>query len=123
MAVGITPARTRRSVLTAFLGATAGAAAASLATAQRVLGAGSDGATVVVGGAYLDVRSETALQNVATSQTVLSILSSGTSPALDVVGNVGDAIHGFGTAATGVKGTTDSNAGLGVAGVAPYVAG
>src|SRR5512143_722415 len=87
--------RSRRSVLTAFVGAVAGAAAASLATAQRVLATGSDGATVVVGGSYLDIRSETAFQNVATDQTVVSMISSGTSPALDVVGNVGDAIHGF----------------------------
>ena len=114
--------QSRRRILTTFLGAVAGAAVASVATAQRVLGAGSDGATVVVGGQYLDVRSETALQNVATDQTVMTLIAAGANPTLDVVGNAADAIHGFGTVATGVKGTTGSNAGFGVVGVGPYVA-
>ncbi len=122
MAIDTGLPRSRRSVLTAFLGAVAGAAATSLAAAQRVVAAGSDGATVVVGGAYLDVRSETALQNVASDQTVLSLIASGANPTLDVVGNVADAIHGYGTVATGVKGTAGSNAGFGVEGVGPYVA-
>lgn len=117
--VGLT---TRRRMLATFAGAVAGAATASLASAQRVLGAGSDGAGVVVGGQYLDARSETTLQNVATDATVLALVAAGSSPALDVVGNVGDAIHGFGTVAAGVKGTSGSNAGFGVVGVAPYVA-
>ena len=122
MAIDTALPRSRRSMLTAFVGAVAGAAAASLASAQRVLAAGNDGATVVVGGSYLDVRTGTVLQNVTTDQTLLSLVSAGANPALDVVGNVGDGIHGYGTAATGVRGTTGSNTGFGVAGVGPYVA-
>jgi len=123
MAIRESNPTSRRRVLATFVGAVAGAATASLATAQRVFGAGSDGAAVVVGGQYLDVRSLTLLENVTpTGWPVLQLNSVNVGSALVVVNDVGDAIDGSTTSAVGVRGHTGGAAGFGVEGVGPYVA-
>ena len=59
MALETTERYSRREVLVGTVGAIGSAAAATVAGAQRVLAAGSDGETVVIGGDYPDVRSPT----------------------------------------------------------------
>jgi hypothetical protein len=71
MAIDTTMVRSRRSLLTATLAGLAGAAAATVAGAQRVLAAGDDGAVVHVGESFTDVRSETALTNNTNDETAL----------------------------------------------------
>jgi hypothetical protein len=59
MALDTTSPRSRRALLAGALGAIGSAAAATMAGAQRALGAGSDGETVVIGRTYGDVQSYT----------------------------------------------------------------
>lgn len=59
MAIDTQAPISRRGLLAAALGGTAAAVAGAITTAERVLGAGSDGETVVIGGDYLDVRTPT----------------------------------------------------------------
>jgi hypothetical protein len=62
MTASVPDRRSRRAVLGAALGATA-ATVATAVHAPRVLGAGSDGSTVVIGGAYLAAQSQTKILN------------------------------------------------------------
>ena len=104
MAIDTLVPRSRRNLLTGVLGGLVGAAAATLAGAQRALGVGGDdGTPVLVGGQYYDVRTETVFSNSTDGTTALS----GRSQA----GGYG--LVGFSDSGTGVYGTSD---GIGVVG-------
>ena len=77
MAIDLTSRSNRRSLLTAFGAAIAGAAAATLTGAQRVLGAGDDGSVIHVGDSFQDVRTPTSLVNVSNGSTVFFAQSGG----------------------------------------------
>jgi hypothetical protein len=70
MAIEMHALRSRRSLLVAVGASVAGAFAATVTGAQRVLAAGDDGKVIHVGNAFLDVRSGTYLQNKSTIDTV-----------------------------------------------------
>jgi hypothetical protein len=73
MAMNISSPRSRRSLLRAALGGIAGAAAATLTGAQRVLAAGGDdGSTMHVGEAFFDAQTTTRLSNSANDSTVFA---------------------------------------------------
>ena len=59
MAIDTLAPRSRRSLLTGVAGALAGAAAATMAGAQRVLAAGDDGTAMVIAGIYDDAQNTT----------------------------------------------------------------
>lgn len=121
MSIDATTPRTRRSLLAGALGGLGAAVAATLAGAQRALGAGSDGATVQVGYLYPDVRRTTRLQNQATTSEVFIGQSySGTGLRGESVNHVG--VFGYTDNGTGVQGSAVSEAGVGVAGRGRYVA-
>jgi len=66
----------RRRLLTAAAGAVAAALTASVSTAHRVLAAGDDGSTIVIGNQSGDVRSTTVLAKATTTGAVLDIQNS-----------------------------------------------
>jgi hypothetical protein len=97
--------RSRRSVLTGMIGGLAGAAAATLIGAQRVLAAGSDGSPVLVGGVYGDAQLPTRFDNVTNDYDVIHAFS-----------DLGDALAGESFRANGVHGISDYFNGSGVYG-------
>lgn len=122
MAIDTTLPRSRRSLLTGVLGGLAGAAAATLAGAQRVLAAGDDGAVIHVGDTYFGVGSLTWLDNSANDINVFAARN--TAGGIGVIGYSGssDGVKGQANSGTGVHGQAFTNPGLGVHGEAPYVA-
>ena len=85
MAVDSTGLRSRRALLAGALGAVGSAAVATIAGAQRVLGAGSDGEPVVIGGDYPDVRSTTTFRS--------SLVSGSGDPGLRFLAEAADGSH------------------------------
>jgi hypothetical protein len=102
MAIDTLAPRSRRSLLTGVAGALAGAAAATLAGAQRVLAAGDDGTAIHVADIYDDVRNTTRLVNNTNNQ-----------PAFRAGNNqAGNGLEGFSGSGSGVLGDSDSGAGV-----------
>ncbi len=115
MAIDTTMVRSRRSLLTATLAGLAGAAAATLAGAQRVLGgAGDNGMPVLVGGTYDNAQSATVIVNNGNGGPAIRAGNNGTGTGVEafsehgkgVTGSStdGEGIYGFAIAGTGVHG-------------------
>lgn len=113
MAIDTTMVRSRRSLLTATLAGLAGAAAATVAGAQRVLAAGDDGTPMAVAGGYVDVRHTTLLSNQSNDQTVFetsSFFHGGT--AVRAYSDTGIGVLSNSDADYGVFGYTNSGEGV-----------
>jgi hypothetical protein len=139
VAIKMSERHTRRSLLTAVAAAAAGAVAASVSGARRVLAAGDDGKVLHVGDDYFDVTNPTTLWNNSGTRPVLSLfcqgtaLSAGTSDgrAIEAVtpGGIGviaftksgKGIFGRAETGEGVRGSSDS--GTGVHGIANMTSG
>jgi hypothetical protein len=105
MAIDTVVLRSRRSMLTGLIAGLAGAAAATLTGAQRVLAAGSDGTPVLVGGVYDDAQLPTRFDNVTNDYDVIHAFS-----------DRGDALVGESFGANGVHGISAYFNGSGVYG-------
>jgi hypothetical protein len=102
MAIDTTMVRSRRSLLTATLASLAGAAASTVAGAQRVLAAADDGAIIHVGDVFINVATETALGNNFNNKTVLSGINN----------QAGIGVSGYSTTFQGVTGESGSGTGV-----------
>ncbi len=103
MAIDTTMVRSRRNLLAAALAGLAGAAAATLAGAERVLGAGDDGTAIHVAGVYADVRHPTVLANHTTSDGVLSVLNVSSGDGILATAESGTAIFAKSTSGNSVQ--------------------
>jgi hypothetical protein len=112
MAIDTTMVRSRRSLLAATLAGLAGAAAATVAGAQRVLAAGDDGTPVAVGGAYNDARTATAIVNQTNGATVLSLNNQQQGVGLEAHSSANVGVIGQSTTSSGVRGFSNSHAGV-----------
>ena len=101
-----TALRSRRALLFGAAGGIAAALTATMGGAQRVLAAGDDGETVVVGGTFDDARSTTSLLNKGNSRDVLSAAS----------GNAGTGVHGGSFDGYGVAGVSVATGVIGYSG-------
>ena len=123
MAIDMRMVRSRRSLLTAALAGMAGAAAATMAGAQRVLAAGDDGTPVAVAGGYTDARHTTVISNQSNDQTVFqasSLFHGGTAvraysdSGIGVLANSDEdyGVFGYTNAGEGVFGRATSGTGI-----------
>ena len=123
MAIDMRMVRSRRSLLTAALAGMAGAAAATMAGAQRVLAAGDDGTSVAVAGGYTDARHTTVISNQSNDQTVFqasSLFHGGTAvraysdSGIGVLANSDEdyGVFGYTNAGEGVFGRATSGTGI-----------
>jgi len=107
------PARStsRRALLAGAAGTVAAASVAALSRPLPALAAGSDAATVTIGGTYVDVQSQTTLGNTANNQTLLWAASNS-----DLGFGRGTAITGYSALGIGLEGWTGggNNIGTGV---------
>lgn len=117
MSVPVDAPRTRRALLTAGIGAVAASVVTAVGRPRPVAAAGNDGETLVVGGFYDDVQSQTTIANQANNEIVLWVASnaggaggSGTA----VVGYSADGVgvHGLSTDGIGVKAESSTDAAL-----------
>ena len=108
MAIDVTAARSRRSLLAGVLGGTAAAVAATVAGAQRVLsgGEGDNGTPIAVAGLYDDAHDTTRIINNTNNQTAIR---GGNNQA-------GVGVEGFTSTGTGVLGDTGGTNGTAVKG-------
>jgi hypothetical protein len=123
VAIDVTAPRSRRSLLASLVGGVAAAGAATLAGAQRVLGAGDDGAAIHVGDDHLDVRSETQLINKTNGNAVIRVgnrsngkgidaFTEGTGQAVFATTTSGTAVWGYGVNHVGVAALSRGGTGL-----------
>ena len=99
--------RSRRALLAGALGGRGAVIASAVGRVSPVRGAGSDGATVVVGGFYPDARSQTTLANNANAERVLWVASN-----TGAGGGAGTAITGFSANSVGAEGWSNSSTGV-----------
>jgi hypothetical protein len=103
------PARTsRRALLAAVLGGVGAAVAGSMATAQRVLGAGDDGAIIHVGEVLGDVRNPTQLRNYTNDLWVLQALNNQNGMGVWGKSVGGEGVVGQSTSGSGVEGLSST---------------
>jgi hypothetical protein len=101
--------QSRRAILTAGLGAVAATVAGAFVRPASVAAAGDDGAPVVVGGFYSDVRSQMTLGNQSNGEIVLWCASNAGSG----TGNgTGIGVVGYSAQNIGVQGQSDGYAGV-----------
>jgi hypothetical protein len=104
MATDITTPRTRRALLGAAVGAVGAAVIGGLAAPQRALAGGNDGAPVLVGSQFFDVRGLTILSNASTNADVFNASTSGSGKGITGSSGSGYGVYGQSTSAIGVFG-------------------
>jgi hypothetical protein len=114
MALELSHRRSRRSLLTGVAGVVAGAAAATMASAQSVFAAGDDGKAIHVGDNDADVRSTTTLRNTKNGRTLISMHSGGSGTGVYGASQSGVGVHGFSAKDIGVQGVAHGERGVGV---------
>jgi hypothetical protein len=108
MAIDALSPRSRRSLLASLVGGVAAAGAATLASAQRVLGAGDDGTPIAVGDVLTDVRRETQMVNKTNGNYLFRLENRAMGGGLDAVAEgTGIAVRATGkSTAVAARGTT-----------------
>lgn len=113
MAIDSVTPRSRRSLLLGAVGAVAGAAAATLSGAQRVLAAADDGKNVTVGANFTQVGVTTKLINNSNKEPVLRVGSNQGGAGIEAFSWAGAAVDGQ-SSNTGVGVRAQSSGGIGV---------
>jgi len=111
MAIDTSALTSRRSLLVGALGGTAAAIAASVAGAQRVLAAGSDGTPILVAGIYDDATDTTRIVNNTNVQPAFRVGNNQGGTGLEAFSGTGTGVLGSGNG-IGVRGFTNDGKGV-----------
>jgi hypothetical protein len=109
VAIDVSAPRSRRGLLTALVAGVAGAAAATLTGAQRVLGAGDDGQVIHVGDDFENAQTATVLINKTTEEYVFEASNRRGGAA---IAGFGSGVNSGGGNGVGLEGWSDAGTGV-----------